>query len=191
MHTSGIWARRTAARRARALGSAGVAVAAVACAVALSACGSRPAHGHQGAPRRRPAHAALAAAASGHQSRLLRSRFETTRTFRLGPGRATRTFTFRERGGVILLNRLTVRHDVRAFVVARLPHLAGAEVWSRPSRHRPSASCRRHGAFDICTQREEWCPMPPAIWHFRLVKLGGPAGPVRFAYIVAAPPPQR
>jgi hypothetical protein len=191
MHTSGILARRTAARAARARRSAGMAVAAVAVAAALTACGSRPAHGHQGAPHRRPAHAALAAAASGHQSRQLRSLVQTTRTFRLGPGRATRTFTFRERGGVILLNQLTARHGVRAYVVARIPHLAGAEVWSWTSRDRPSASCRRHGAFDICTQGEEWCPMPPATWHFRLVKLGGPAGLIRFDYIVAAPPPKR
>ncbi len=32
--------------------------------------------------------------------------------------------------------------------------------------------------------------MPPATWHFRLVKLAGPAGPVRFDYVVAAPPPK-
>jgi len=107
------------------------------------------------------------------------------------PSRATRTFTFRERGGVILLNQLTARHAVRAYVVARIPHLAGAEVWSWASRDRPSASCRRHGAVDICTQGEEWCPMPPATWHFRFVKLGGPAVLIRFDYVVAAPPPRR
>ena len=33
--------------------------------------------------------------------------------------------------------------------------------------------------------------MPPATWHFRLVKLGGPAVLIRFDYIVAAPPPKR
>jgi hypothetical protein len=31
--------------------------------------------------------------------------------------------------------------------------------------------------------------MPQAIWHFHLVKLNGPAGPVRLDYVVAAPPP--
>lgn len=153
MHTSGTWPRRTAARVAGPRGSAGMAVAAVA--FALTACGSLPAHVHQAAPHRRPAPAAVAAAASGQQSRQLRPRLQTTRTFRLGPGRATRTFTFRERGCVILLNQLTVRHGVRAIVVARIPHLAGAEVWSWASRDRPSASCRRHGAFDICAQGEE------------------------------------
>lgn len=188
MHTSGIWPRRTAARVASARGSAGMAVAAVACAVALTACAGRPAHGDQGAQHRSSAPAALAAAGSGSQPRQLRSRFETTRTFRLGPGRATRMFTFRERGGVIRLNQLTVRRGVRAFVIARVPHLAGAEVWSWPSHNRPSASCMLHGAVDICVQSEEWCPMPPATWHFRLVKLSGPAGLIRFAYLVAPPP---
>jgi hypothetical protein len=148
MHTSGIWPRRPAARVAGAHGSAGMAVAAIALAVALSACASPPAHGHQ-AGHRGPAHAALAPAASGRQPRPLRSRLDTTRTFRLGPGRATRTFTFHERAGVILLNQLTVRQGVRAFVVARIPHLAGAQVWSWASRDRPSASCRLHGVFAV------------------------------------------
>src|SRR5260370_7022834 len=97
MYISGIWVRRSVARVAGARGSAGMAVAAVAFAVALTACGSRPAHGHQGTPHRRPAPAALTAAASGHQSRQLRPRFQTTRTFRLGPAPPTTTFTFRHR----------------------------------------------------------------------------------------------
>ena len=33
--------------------------------------------------------------------------------------------------------------------------------------------------------------MPPATWHFRLVKLGGPGALIRFDYVVAAPPPKR
>jgi hypothetical protein len=32
--------------------------------------------------------------------------------------------------------------------------------------------------------------MPQAIWHFHLVKLSGPTGPIRFDYGVAAPPAQ-
>ncbi len=89
---------------------------------------------------------------------------------------------------MILRNQLIVRHGVRAFVDARSPNTAVLKIWSRASRNDPSLSCRRHGAFDICTQGEEWCPMPQATWHFRLVKLSGPAGPIRFHYIVAAPP---
>jgi len=37
-------------------------------------------------------------------------------------------------------------------------------------------------------QSEEWCPTPKATWHFRLVKVAGPAGPIRFVYVVAPPP---
>lgn len=117
--------------------------------------------------------------------------FQTTRTFDLGAGRATRTFTFRERSGVILLNRLAAPHGVRAFVDARLPHLAGAQVSSWPTPRDPSLSCRRMSAFDVCTQAEEWCPMPQATWRFRLAKLSGPAGRIRFEYLVAAPPRQK
>ncbi len=116
--------------------------------------------------------------------------FQTTQTFELGAGRATRTFTLRERDGVILTNCLTVSHGVRAVVEARIPGLAGARVSSWTSHDDPPLVCRRRGALDVCTQSEEWCPMPQAVWHFRLVKLSGPAGPVRFDYVVAAPPAQ-
>lgn len=187
-------AQRTAARIVRASGLAGLAIAAVVLAAALTACGTRPAHGNRGAPHHGPEHAVLATpagAASRRQPRQAPAAFQTTRTFRLGAGRAARTFTFRERSGVILRNQLTVRHGVRAFVDARIPDVAGAKVWSRASRNDPASRCRRDGAFDVCTQGEEWCPMPQATWHFRLVKLSGPAGPIRFDYVVAAPPPQR
>lgn len=118
-------------------------------------------------------------------------RYETSRTFHLGPGSEVRWFTLRERGGVILLNRLTVPRGVRAVVDARIPHLAGARVISWPDRNDPSLSCRAKGGYQVCTQSEEWCPMPQATWHFHLVKLSGPAGPVRFDYLVAPPPRQR
>jgi hypothetical protein len=118
--------------------------------------------------------------------------FETTRTFRLPAGRAVRTFTLRERSGVILVNRLTVPRSARVTAYASIPHLAGAGVASRPDqRGRDSSlSCRRQGAAEVCDQGEEWCPMPKATWRVRLVKLSSPAGPVRFDYVVA-PPPRR
>jgi hypothetical protein len=114
--------------------------------------------------------------------------FQATRTFWLGAVRATRTFTLRERSGVSLRNLLTIRHGVRLYVDARIPDVADVEVWSWASRNRPSASCQRDGPFDVCTQGEEWCPMPQATWRFRLVKTGGPAGPSRFDPVVGAPP---
>jgi hypothetical protein len=192
MHPNGMPAQRAAARLVRASGLAGMAITAVVLAATLTACGTRPAHGNRGAPHHGPEHAVLAtpaAAVSRHQPRQPSAAFQTTRTFHLGAGRATRTFAFRERSGVILRNQLTVRHGVRAFVDARIPDVAGAKVWSRASRNDPSSSCRRDGAFDVCTQGEEWCPTPQATWHFHLVKLSGPAGPIRFDYVVAMPPP--
>jgi hypothetical protein len=119
------------------------------------------------------------------------SPFQTSRDFHLGQGHAMRTFTFRERSGVILVNRLTVPHGVHAVVEARIPHVAGARVSSWASRNNPSLSCRPRGRYDVCTQGEEWCPMPQATWHFHLVKLSGPAGLIRFDYVVAAPPRRR
>ena len=119
------------------------------------------------------------------------SRFQTSRVFHLGRGHAMRTFSLHERSGVILVNRLTVPHGVHAFVEARIPRVAGARVSSWPDRNDPSLACRRHGRYDVCTQSEEWCPMPQATWHVHLVKLSGPAGAIRFDYVVAAPPPQR
>lgn len=118
--------------------------------------------------------------------------FETTRTLQLPAGRASRTFTLRERSGVILVNRLTVRRGVRVTAYASIPHLAGAGVISWPDQRGrdTSLSCRRKGPNEVCDQAEEWCPMPKATWHVRLVKLSGPAGAVRFDYLVA-PPPRR
>jgi hypothetical protein len=117
--------------------------------------------------------------------------YRTSRAFRLDAGRAVRTFTFKEHSGVILLNRLTVPQGVRASVDARIPGVAGARVASWQRRGAPALSCQRRGAVDVCVQGEEWCPMPQATWHFRLVKLGGPPGWIRFDYVVAPPPSGR
>lgn len=114
--------------------------------------------------------------------------FQTTRSFTLGPGRSVRTFTLREQSGVILLSRLTVPHGADVVVAARIPHVAGAGVSSRPRRNSPSLVCKRRGAFDVCTEGQEWCPMPQAVWHVRLVKRSGPAGLVRLDYVVGDPP---
>lgn len=192
MQMCGMSVRRMAGRIIN-RGTAGLTITALVVAAAITGCGTRTAD---------------ASHAANHHSRELVSRtqprravnrhlnphqadpFQTTRTFRLSAGRTARTFTFRERSGVILINQLTVARGVRAFVDAQIPSVAGAEVWSWPARNRPSASCRLDGSFVVCTQSEEWCPMPQAIWHLRLVKLSGPAGPVRFHFVVAAPPHQ-
>lgn len=117
-------------------------------------------------------------------------RFTTTRTFLLPAGRASRRFTFHERSGVILINRLTVRPGVRVTNYTSIPHRAGVSVtsWPLPRTRDPSLSCRHKDSLQICTQAEEWCPMPQATWHVHLVKLSGEAGAVRFDYLVAPPP---
>jgi hypothetical protein len=191
MHSNAMPARPGPAFIVRASGAAGIVLLALALATPVAACSARSAPGNLGAPRHGRDHAVLAvpaAAGSQHPPRQHQATFQTKRTFRLGAGRATRTFTFREQGGVIRRNQLTVRHGVRVFVDARSPDTSVLKIWSWARRNEPSLSCRRHGGFDICTQGEEWCPMPQATWHFRLVKLSGPAGPVRFNYVVAAPP---
>jgi hypothetical protein len=190
MDASGMAARR--AKRLRWLRErVGIVLAAVVLSAALSACAALSAQGRQGAPHHSRVHVVTAThtdTASRQQPRQVVAAFRTTRTFQLGAGRATRTFTLRERDGVILLNRLTVPAGVRVFVDASIPTVAEVKIWSWESRNDPSLSCRRHGAFDVCTQFEEWCPMPQATWRFRLVKVSGPAGPIRFQYVVAAPP---
>lgn len=132
------------------------------------------------------------AATAPHRASTAALGFKTARTFELPAGRASRFFTLHERSGVILVNRLTVRHGVRVTVYASIPHLAGARVTSWPvQRGRDAAlACRSKGRYEVCTQGEEWCPMPEATWHFDLTKLSGPAGRVRFDYLVA-PPPRR
>jgi len=190
MHGNAMPARRGLAFIVRASGAAGMVLLAVALAAPLAACSAGSAPGTQGAPRHSREHSVLAvpaAPASRHQLGQHPATFQTKRTFQLGAGPATKTFTFRERGGVILRNQVTVRHGVRVFVDARSPDTAVLKIWSWARRNDPSLSCRRHGGFDICSQGEQWCPMPQATWHFRLVKLSGPAGPVRFDYVVAAP----
>jgi hypothetical protein len=182
MDSDGLAARRGWVRAVRGGVSAGIVLMAVVLSVALAACGAGPVRGDQGALRDGRGHAV--AAMSNESS----AAFQTKRIFQLGAGRTTRTFTFRERSGVVLRNQLIVRHGVRVVVDARIPDTADLKVWSWASRTDPSLSCRRDGAFDVCTQGEQWCPMPQATWHFRLVKLSGPAGPVRFAYVVGAPP---
>ena len=112
----------------------------------------------------------------------------TTRTFLLRAGQAERRFLLRERSGVILLSRLTVPVGVRAYVDATIPHLAGTR-FSTPRPNDPALKCTRNGTSLICTQGQEWCPMPAAVWHLHLVKKGGPAGPIRIDYVVGPPPP--
>ena len=117
--------------------------------------------------------------------------FQTERSFQLPGGRAMRTFTLRERSGVILFNRLDGAArgpGARRGADPRARRCARDELARRATTLRSRAGGT--GLLEVCTQGEEWCPMPQATWPFRLVKLSGPAGAVRFDYVVAPPPSQ-
>ncbi len=95
-------------------------------------------------------------------------------------GHAEARFLVSEPAGVILLLRLTVPHGTHAVVTGRIPGVAGVRIGT--------GDCRRRGAVDVCTQPEEWCPMPAAAWQFRLLKAAGPAGAIRLEFVVGRPP---
>jgi hypothetical protein len=77
-------------------------------------------------------------------------------------GPVRKRFLMSEPAGVILLLRLTVPHGTPAVGSGTIPRLAGVRVSSGTN------SCRRRGSVDVCTQAEEWCPMPATAWHFAL-----------------------
>jgi hypothetical protein len=104
------------------------------------------------------------------------------RTVRMTSHSRPRRFLVSEPAGVILLLRMTVPHGMRATATGSLSGIAGVRI---STAHR---GCRRRGAVDICTQPEEWCPMPAAVWRFRLAVLDGSAGEVRLDFVVGSPP---
>jgi hypothetical protein len=106
----------------------------------------------------------------------------TPRRLHLAAGVHRRRFLVSESAGVILLLRLTVPHGTHAVATGSIPGLAGVRISTT------SARCRRAGSFDVCTQPEEWCPMPAAAWRFRVTKLSGPAGNLRLDFVVGSPP---
>jgi hypothetical protein len=103
--------------------------------------------------------------------------------FRVGTTPQRIRFLASEPLGVILRFRLTVPHGLHVTATGRIPHLAGVQV----STDRTS-TCRRHGAVDVCTQPEEWCPMPAAARQFVLQKKSGRAGEIRLDFIIGSPP---
>lgn len=111
----------------------------------------------------------------------------TSRTFLLPAGSTARRFTMREPAGVMLLTRISVPYGVHAYVDARIPNVGGTRFQTAGSRPDPALSCRRDGASDICTQSQEWCPMPAALWQMHLVKTAGPAGGIRVDFVVGPP----
>jgi hypothetical protein len=112
----------------------------------------------------------------------------TGHLFEFGSGGARRVFTVRQPSGVVLLTRLTVTHGIRAWATATIPNVSGVRVSTIRERGDPLSPCRRRARFDVCTQSQEWCPMPAAVWRVLIVKVGGPAGLVRFDFVVGKPP---
>jgi len=113
----------------------------------------------------------------------------TTRVLQLGAGRSQAITTLSEPDGVILLARISARRGVRAVVCATIPGTAGINVSTVPNARRdPSLACRAHGGMNVCTQAEEWCPMPAATWRLRVEKQSGPAAQVRVDLMVGPNP---
>jgi hypothetical protein len=123
---------------------------------------------------------ALIAAPGAAHSRPLQGLSGTSHWFDVGPGKTTRTLTTRRPSGVVVLTRLTVTRGIIASVRATIPGVAGVAI--------STDNCRSRGRFDVCTQSQEWCPMPRARWRIHLVKTGGPAGVVRFDFVVRKEP---
>lgn len=100
-----------------------------------------------------------------------------------GAGRRTLSFQLVEPAGVIWLHRISVPRDMRVRGFARL---RGVTVPLRIATT-PVGGCTDAGSRVICTAGEEACPMPPGTWHFRVTKLGGPAGTVDVRFEVGTP----
>ena len=93
-------------------------------------------------------------------------------------GRAQASFSMNEPAGVILLAQISVPHGARAFMNATTSGGAvRVTTWGARPGH--SLACTPHGGIDVCTQLIEPCPFAAAVWRLHVVKLSGPAGPVR------------
>ena len=102
-------------------------------------------------------------------------------------GRHARSFRLREPTGVILRYSVSAPAGVRALAWAQVPHLT-APLEIRTVAAGPGSVCAQRGSRVVCTQGEEWCPMPRRTWHLRVVKLAGRAGDVVVRFRVGAPP---
>lgn len=104
---------------------------------------------------------------------------------RVESGATQRAFSMREPAGVVLLARIVVPHGTVASVRATIPGVAGVSVGT--SAASGPNTCHRTSAVDVCTQAQEWCPMPAARWRVTLYKRSGPPGVIRFVFRVGAP----
>jgi hypothetical protein len=86
--------------------------------------------------------------------------------------------------GIVRLARITAKSGIRASVEATAGHLLAVSLSNDPQHDDPARECRSRGDLEICTVAQEGCPSPPALWRVRLEKRGGPAGLVRFDFVV-------
>lgn len=99
-----------------------------------------------------------------------------------GPG--TSRLEVAEPAGVIRLFRIAAPAGTRVKVTGEIPGLAGVSTVVPALRDDPAEACSRQGRSVTCVQEEEACPMPSAIWVFRVRKLAGPAGRIRIDFSV-------
>jgi hypothetical protein len=120
------------------------------------------------------------------------SRPENSRILHLGPGQIQAKARILEPEGVILLARVAAPRDVHVSVQLSISTAAGpvadTSIANIPSTRDPSLSCRAQGDTQVCTQAEEWCPMPAGNWRLRVTKAGGPAADVRVDFVVGPKP---
>lgn len=127
---------------------------------------------------------ALSAAVGGGASAAPGDRYSVTVHF--AAGSHTEALRLKEPAGVILLYRLRASRGIAVRAFTQLPRLTvPLAIATAPTG--PSSACvsRRRGV--VCTVGEEWCPMPAAVWHVRLLKRGA-AGVVTVTFHVGTPP---
>jgi hypothetical protein len=115
----------------------------------------------------------------------------SSRILHLGPGNVHATAHLPEPDGVIVLARVAAPRDVHVAVELTVSSVAGVRFADTPSKRDPSLSCRARGDTRVCSQAEEWCPMPAGNWRLRVTKASGPAANVRVDFVVGPNPRPR
>jgi hypothetical protein len=128
----------------------------------------------------------LCVAGGSNAAPTLEGQTATSRWFRLPAGPTSRTFTMRRPHGIVRLARITTTRGIQASVEATAGPLMAVSLNNDRRRDDPARTCRRNGDVEVCTQAIEGCPAPAAVWSVHLEKLGGPAGLVRFEFVISA-----
>jgi hypothetical protein len=110
-----------------------------------------------------------------------------TAVVHFGAGRQVRSFRMREPEGVILHYWISAPAGARVRGWAQIPHVT-TRLEIRTAPYGSRSGCVRRRARVVCTQGEEWCPMPRRTWHFHVLKLAGRAGDVVMRFRVGIPP---